>query len=147
MLLLMCKKLFLWATTFSQRIMFNAVFDCFSLFFSPLLVPMKPKWGPNCADDVPLPVRARVPRTGTSSAQLGPHFGPFSVKPERTGPSKPKNSSQVARTHFCVNFSQSAALAWAWLIQAVWTTWKSNPALGRHSSLSLMASSIGVWPV
>ena len=31
---------------------------------------------------------ARAPRT----AQLGPHFGPLSVKLERTGSSKPKKS-------------------------------------------------------
>ena len=47
-----------------------------------VLVPIKPKWVPNCADDAS--VRgARAPRTETSSAQLGPHFGPFSVKLKR----------------------------------------------------------------
>ena len=38
-----------------------------------------PKWVPNCAADVP--VRgARVPRTETSAAQLGPHFGFFGAR-------------------------------------------------------------------
>ena len=37
-------------------------------------------------------------RAGTSSAQLGPHFEPFAVKLQRTGPSKSIETSQVART-------------------------------------------------
>ena len=36
---------------------------------------------------------ARALRTGTSAAQLGPHFWPLSVKVERTGSSNLKNSS------------------------------------------------------
>ena len=48
-----------------------------------------PKWVPNCAADVP--VRgARAPRTGTSAAQLGPHFGFFGAR--RT--QKPKETYQ-----------------------------------------------------
>ena len=39
--------------------------------------------------------RARAPRTGTSSAQLGLHFGPLLVKLERSGSSKPKKTFQV----------------------------------------------------
>ena len=47
---------------------------------------IKPKWGPNCADDASVRgarAHARRFRAGTSSAQLGPHFG-FAVKLERT---------------------------------------------------------------
>ena len=55
--------------------------DVFLSFEDPVLsslIKNGPKWGPNCADDVPVRgahARARVLRTGTSAAQLGPHFG------------------------------------------------------------------------
>ena len=58
-------------------------------------VPNMPKWVPNCAPDVPVRgarARARLvqDRTGTSSAQLGPHFGLFGAR--RT--QKPKETHQ-----------------------------------------------------
>ena len=50
-----------------------------------------PKWVPNCAADVPVRgARARAPRTETSAAQLGPHFGFFGAR--RT--QKPKETYQ-----------------------------------------------------
>ena len=41
------------------------------------------KWGPNCADDVPVR-RARAPRTGTSTAQLGelPQYSSLHSNPQ-----------------------------------------------------------------
>ena len=48
-----------------------------------------PKWGPNCAADVS--VRgARAPRTGTSAAQLGTHFGMIGTRKGQ----KPKETHQ-----------------------------------------------------
>ena len=43
-------------------------------------MPIKPKWGPNCADDAG--VRASA-GTGASSAQLAPHCGSLSVELKR----------------------------------------------------------------
>ena len=45
----------------AQRTMSKVIFDGFSLGFGLLLVPIKPKWGPNCAADVPVRgARARL---------------------------------------------------------------------------------------
>ena len=61
--------------------MFKVVFGGFSWVFDPSFSPIKPKWGPNCADDAGVRAHART-RTGASSAQLATHFGPFSVQKE-----------------------------------------------------------------
>ena len=83
----------------AQRTMSKVIFDGFPWVFDPFC-------SQSCQNGVPIVqlmflykarARARAPRTGTSSAQLGLHFGPLSVKLERSGSSKPKKTSQVTR--------------------------------------------------
>ena len=69
----------------AQRTLPKVIFDGFPLAFHP-------SWSQSSQNGVAIlqlmflyEGRAHAPRTGTSSAQLGPHFGPLSVKLERTG--------------------------------------------------------------
>ena len=80
----------------AQRTMSKVIFDGFSWVFDPFC-------SQSSQNGVPIVqlmfvYEARAPRTGTSSAQLGPHFGPLSLKLERTGSSKPEKTSPVTRT-------------------------------------------------
>ena len=80
----------------AQRTTSQVIFDGFPWV-------LDPSWSQSSQNGVPIvqlmflfEARARAPRTGTSSAQLGPHCWPLSVKLERTGSTKP--TSQVTRT-------------------------------------------------
>ena len=90
----------------AQRTVSKVIFDGFSWCFDP--PDPKPKWGPNWAVD--------APRTGTSSAQLGPHFGPLSVKKQRTGSSRPKeHPGNTNITFSCTSLNQEHQQGWGGL--------------------------------
>ena len=71
----------------AQRTMIKVVFDDFSWVVDPP-GPNQDKMGAEVL--MMFLYEARAPRTGTSSAQLGPHCGQFSSKLEGAGPSKPQ---------------------------------------------------------
>ena len=103
--------------------MSEVIFDGFPWVF-------EPSWSQSSQNGVPIvqlmflyEARARAPRTGTSSAQLGFHFGPLSVKLERTGSSKPNKTSRQKEHNFFVHFFQSGVsffFVWAWLSLDSW---------------------------
>ena len=81
----------------AQRTMSKVIFDGFPWVFDPFCSQSSQNGVPIVQLMFLYKARARAPRTGTSSAQLGPHFWPLSVKLERSGSSKTKKTSQVTR--------------------------------------------------
>ena len=93
----------------AQRTMSKVIFDGFLWVFDP-------SWSQSSQNGVPI-VQLRAPRTGTSSAQLGPHFGSLSVKLERTGSSKPKKIIPGNKniTFSCTSLNQEYWQGWGGL--------------------------------
>ena len=75
----------------AQRTMTKVIFDGFPRVFDPFCSQSSQNGVPIVQLMFLYEARARAPCTGTSSTQLGLHFGPLSVKLERSGSSKPKN--------------------------------------------------------
>ena len=65
----------------------------------PLLVPMKPKWGPNCAADVPVRGARACARLVQEPHQHNwdPTFGRFELNPREQGLQNLKKTCQVTR--------------------------------------------------
>ena len=126
----------------AQRTMSKVIFDGFSWV-------VDPSWSQSSQNGVPIvqlmflyEARGRAPRTGTSSAQLGPHFWPLSVKStigtpfgplsvclEKTGPSKPKNLPGSKNITFfsCISLNQEHEQGWGGLgfhMIAGWQGWQ-----------------------
>ena len=78
----------------AQRTVSKVIFDGFPWVFDP-------SWSQSCQNGFPIvqlmflyEARARAPRTGTSSAQLGPRLGLFGAREARRT-QKPKETHQV----------------------------------------------------
>ena len=100
----------------AQRTMSQVIFDGFPWVF-------EPSWSQSSQNGVsivqlmfPYEARARLPRTGTSSTQLGPHFGPLPVKLERTGTSNLNNMPGNRNITFsCTSLNQGYQQGWGGL--------------------------------
>ena len=91
--------------------MFKVVFNGFSWVYDT-------SWSQSSQNGVPivlmmLPYEARA--RASYRKQLGPHFGPFSVKLERTGPGKPKKHPRSQEHNFFSSDFSIRSINRAWL--------------------------------
>ena len=139
----------------AQRTMSKVIFDGFRWFFDPFC-------SQSSQNGVPIVqlmflyearARARALRTGTSSVQLGPHFWPLSVKLERSGSSKPKETSQVTRAGWARGAAARPAhaagpefymlqhsICWSWNVSKAVNHSNSSICWSRNSSQAVTYS-------